>query len=49
MRIKQIAADILLDRPNRIELRAVKRRPKNYKRLTKPRAEARRLAYFVNG
>jgi hypothetical protein len=33
------------DRPNRYEPRAVKRRPKEYDRLTKPRAEARaRLA-----
>lgn len=49
MLIEQIADDILPDRPNRIDPRAVKRRPKNYRRLTKPRAEARRIPYFVNG
>jgi hypothetical protein len=30
------------DRPDRIEPRAVKRRTKNYPRLTEPRAQARR-------
>jgi hypothetical protein len=30
------------DRPDRIEPRAVKRRPKNYPKLSVPRAEARR-------
>jgi hypothetical protein len=34
---RTIAADIVPDRPNRSEPRAVKRRPKNYHRLTKPR------------
>ncbi len=47
--IKQIAGDILPRRPNRIEPRAVKRRPKNYRRLTRPRAEARLLTYFIDG
>lgn len=47
--LARIARDILPDRPNRIEPRAVKRRPKNYRRLTKPRHEARKMAYFVNG
>lgn len=44
-----IAADLLPARPNRIEPRAVKRRPKNYRRLTRPRAEARKMANFING
>ena len=35
------------DRPNRIEPRAVKRRPKPHDLLTKPRAEAR-AALLVN-
>lgn len=43
--VEQIAADALPDRPNRIEPRCVKRRPKNYRRLTCSRAEARRRAY----
>jgi len=30
------------DRPNRVEPRVVKRRPKNYDRMTRPRAELRR-------
>ena len=30
------------DRPDRVEPRAVKRRPKEYDRLTRPRAELRR-------
>jgi len=47
--LARIAADIVPDRPNRIEPRAVKRRPKNYRRLTKPRAAARTMAYFING
>jgi hypothetical protein len=49
MLLARIAADIVPDRPNRIEPRAVKRRPKNYRRLTKPRAVARTMAYFING
>lgn len=47
--LEQIAGDILPDRPNRIEPRAVKRRPKNYRKLTRPRAEAREMEYFING
>jgi hypothetical protein len=47
--LARIAADIVPDRPNRIEPRAVKRRPKNYRRLTTPRAVARTMAYFING
>ena len=43
--LEQIAADGLPARSNRIEPRCVKRRPKNYRRLTCPRAEARRRAY----
>ena len=34
-----VATDLLLDRPNRSEPRAVKRRPKNFRLLTKPRKE----------
>lgn len=34
-----LAESLLPDRPNRNEPRAVKRRPKNYQRLTKPRKE----------
>jgi hypothetical protein len=44
-----IAADIVPNRPNRIEPRAVKRRPKNYRRLTCPRSQARKMTYFING
>lgn len=47
--LARIAADLLPQRPNRIEPRAVKRRPKNYRRLTRRRHEARKIAYFVNG
>jgi hypothetical protein len=47
--LEQIAADPLPDRPHRLEPRAVKRRPKNYRRLTRPRHQARRMAYFING
>lgn len=36
-----IARDLVPDRPNRLEPRATKRRPKNYQRLTKPRWEFR--------
>ncbi|MCC6159187.1 MAG: transposase [Deltaproteobacteria bacterium] len=36
-----IARDLVPDRPNRLEPRATKRRPKNYQRLTKPRGEFR--------
>jgi len=47
--LARIAADMLPDRPNRIEPRAVKRRPKTHRLLTRPRDEARRMAYFING
>jgi hypothetical protein len=36
---QSIANDLLLDRPNRSEPRAVKRRPKNFRLLTQPRHE----------
>ena len=36
---QSIANDLLLDRPERSEPRAVKRRPKNFRLLTKPRHE----------
>lgn len=36
---RSIANDVLLDRPGRSEPRAVKRRPKNFRLLTKPRHE----------
>lgn len=36
---QSIATDLLLDRPERSEPRAVKRRPKNFRLLTKPRHE----------
>jgi len=39
-----IAGDDLPNRPNRFEPRRVKRRPKNYSRLTKPRAHYHRHA-----
>jgi hypothetical protein len=47
--LAQIAADTVPNRPNRVEPRAVKRRPKNYRRLTRPRSEARKMSYFING
>jgi hypothetical protein len=37
-----IACDILLCRPNRVEPRAVKRRPKEYPLLNRPRNEMRK-------
>jgi len=39
----QIAFDPVPDRPNRVEPRAVKRRPKQYSRLIKPRREYREI------
>lgn len=36
---QSIAADLVLERPDRSEPRAVKRRPKNFRLLTKPRHE----------
>jgi len=40
--LRWIARDTLPDRPNRIEPRAVKRRPKGYDRLNRPRHEMRK-------
>jgi hypothetical protein len=45
--LEAIAAHRVGNRPDRCEPRAVKRRPKEYDRLTKPRAEARAL--ILNG
>ncbi|MCL4235967.1 MAG: hypothetical protein KJ042_15780, partial [Deltaproteobacteria bacterium] len=39
--LRSLAEDQVPDRPNRLEPRATKRRPKNYQRLTKPRREFR--------
>jgi hypothetical protein len=39
----QIACDPVPFRPNRVEPRAVKRRPKNYARLNKPRKESKEI------
>jgi hypothetical protein len=47
--LERIAHDMIPDRPDRIEPRAVKRRPKNYRRLTKPRHIAKTMMYFING
>lgn len=47
--LELIAADAVPDRPGRVEPRAVKRRPKNYRRLTRPRREARMMRYFIDG
>ena len=41
MQLNVIAATRVGDRPDRVEPRAIKRRPKPHKLLTKPRAEAR--------
>ena len=40
--LRWIAEDLVPNRPNRLEPRAVKRRPKEYPRLTRPRTEMRR-------
>jgi hypothetical protein len=40
--LRWIANDLLPDRPNRLEPRAVKRRPKEYARLNRPRNEMRK-------
>jgi hypothetical protein len=40
--LRWIAQDALPDRPNRIEPRAVKRRPKQYDRLNRPRQQMRK-------
>jgi len=47
--LEHIVGDELPDRPNRIEPRAVKRRPKNHRRLTVPRHVAKTMDYFING
>lgn len=39
--LQRIAEDVLPDRPGRTEPRCVKRRPKNYRRLTRPRRPSR--------
>lgn len=39
--LRHLANHIVGDRPNRMEPRAIKRRPKPQRLLTKPRAEAR--------
>ena len=41
IQLQQLATHIVGDRPNRVEPRAIKRRPKPHKLLTQPRAEAR--------
>jgi len=41
--LQWIAADVLPDRPHRIEPRALKRRPKPYDLLTRPRNEMRQI------
>jgi hypothetical protein len=40
-KLESIASHRVGQRPNRVEPRAVKRRPKSHKLLTKPRSEAR--------
>jgi len=40
-KLKSIASHRVSNRPNRVEPRAIKRRPKSHKLLTKPRDEAR--------
>lgn len=40
-KLASIASHHVGKRPNRVEPRAIKRRPKNHKLLTKPRDEAR--------
>ena len=39
--LRWMAQDLVPDRPNRVEPRAVKRRPKEYDRLNRPRDEMR--------
>lgn len=41
VQLSDIAKNVVGDRPNRVEPRAIKRRPKPHKFLTEPRAEAR--------
>jgi len=40
--LRWMAQDLVPDRPNRVEPRAVKRRPKEYDRLNRPRDEMRK-------
>ena len=47
--LKWIAGDLLPHRPGRIEPRAVKRRPKEYDRLNKPRHELREALLRTTG
>jgi putative transposase len=47
VQLSDIAKNIVGDRPDRVEPRAIKRRPKPHKFLTEPRAEAR--AKLING
>lgn len=46
--LKWIAGDIIPDRPDRIEPRRVKRRPKTYSRLTKPRNYYKRRTHGID-
>jgi hypothetical protein len=39
--LANLARHLIGDRPNRVEPRAIKRRPKEHRLLTKPRAQAR--------
>ena len=43
--LEMAADDLLPDRPNRREPRAVKRRPKNYQRLTSPRSSFKEVQH----
>ena len=45
--LKAIATQRVADRPDRFEPRMMKRRPKNYDRLSKPRQEIKRE--MING
>ena len=47
VQLSAIATNVIGDRPDRIEPRAIKRRPKPHKLLTEPRAEAR--AKLISG
>lgn len=39
--LTKLAGHVVGNRPNRVEPRAIKRRPKEHRLLTKPRAQAR--------
>jgi hypothetical protein len=45
--LRHMAKQLVGDRPDRVEPRAIKRRPKPHKLLTKPRTQAR--AELLNG